>query len=505
MAASACGMPAARSPSLCRRLACTGAALLLALGAVSGTAQVLRSADQTLARIPAVRVQRAGVIVPGTPGQYNASITVRYGPSRPRAILLLMPGYLGGAGSFDRLARQIVARDPGVAVWAVDRRSNTLEPQAQLAGADTATLTRIVQEGLPVVSPERVPFMRDWGLDVALRDWRAAVQEARRLTPDVFLGGHSLGASLSGLYAAYDFGGHAGADDVRGLVMLDGLPGTLADHDLGADQYDQGGLNALGVLPGLRQLGRRPYVDTLVFGPKLASRAAAQARLAAAAPDDPAPERGLSTVPATNLAACLLQLESRYALLPFLTVQTGQPTNAIEAPSFLALALGGRDSRWLVGPQDASRPVGWQDDPAAPTDGLDFVSRYWTPLADYTEWYFPNRLTLDVAAVRTGTLGTPFEQSLRVWHTADLTLPVLGIAAERGVTHPADFVAYGKKTRGAVTVRTLAGASHLDIVAARSDQVARWIVGWMQPLRMPMPGPVAGSADDDLAAAHVSP
>ena len=123
---------------------------MLALGAAQA------AADPPLTRIPAVRVQRAGVTVPGTPAQYNASITVRYGASRPRAILLLMPGYLGGAGSFDRLARQIVARDPGVAVWAVDRRSNTLEPQAQLAGADTATLTRIVQDGLPVVPPGRV-------------------------------------------------------------------------------------------------------------------------------------------------------------------------------------------------------------------------------------------------------------------------------------------------------------------------------------------------------------
>ncbi|MFC3831908.1 MULTISPECIES: alpha/beta hydrolase [Deinococcus] len=492
-------MAAVCPSSVLRRLACGGAALMLALGAAQA------AADPPLTRIPAVRVQRAGVTVPGTPAQYNASITVRYGPSRPRAILLLMPGYLGGAGSFDRLARQIVARDPGVAVWAVDRRSNTLEPQAQLAGADTATLTRIVQDGLPVVPPGRVAFMRDWGLDVTLRDWRAAVQEARRVTPDVFLGGHSLGAGLTGLYAAYDFGGRAGADDVRGLVMLDGLPGTLADREINTDQYDQGGLNALGVLPGLRQLDRQPYVNTLVFGPRLASQAAAQARLAAAAPDALAPERGLSAVPATNLAACLLQLESRYALLPFMTVQTGQPTNAIEAPSFLALALGGRDSHWLVGPQDTSRPVGWQDDPAAPTDGQDFVNRYWTPLADYTEWYFPNRLTLDVAAARTGTVGTPFEQTLHVWHTSALTLPVLGIAAQRGVTQAADFVAYGKKTRGAVTVRTLPGASHLDIVAARSDQVARWIVEWMRPLRTPTPGPMAGPTDLDLAAAHVSP
>ncbi|THF85961.1 alpha/beta hydrolase [Deinococcus sp. KSM4-11] len=439
--------------------------------------------DAALARVPAVRVQRAGAVVPGTPAEYNASITVRYGAAHPGAVLLLMPGFLGGAGSFDRLARTIVTLDPQVAVWAVDRRSNLLEPQELLAHATPSDLIRIVQEGLPVRSPASVPFMRDWGLDVTLRDWRVAVQEARTLTPNVFLGGHSLGGSLTGLYAAYDFGGYVGSTDLRGLVMLDGLPGVLADRPMNADQYRQGGLNALGPLPGLLQLDTQPYVDSLIFGPKLAAQADAQARLAALHPDDPAPTGGLTRFPATNLAAGLLQLEDRYALLPFLTLHTGAPTNAIEAPSFAALALGGRNSHWLVGPQDAARPVGWQDDPAAPTDGLDFVRRYWTPLADYSEWYFPNRLTLDVAAARSGTRGTPFESDMRVWYTAQLSAPILGIAAQNGVTREDMYREYAAGTHATLTTRTLPDATHLDIVAARSDQVARWILDWMRPLR----------------------
>ena len=99
-----------------------------------------------------------------------------------------MPGYLGGAGSFDRLARQIVALDPGVAVWAVDRRSNLLEPQAKLARADPATLARIVQR-----SASNVAFMKDRGPDATLRDWRMAVLEARQLTPNVFPPRRALG------------------------------------------------------------------------------------------------------------------------------------------------------------------------------------------------------------------------------------------------------------------------------------------------------------------------
>ncbi|WP_309570156.1 alpha/beta fold hydrolase [Deinococcus sp.] len=439
--------------------------------------------EAALARVPAVRVQRPGMVVPGTPAEYNASITVRYGPARPRAVLLLMPGFLGGAGSFDRLARQLVALDPQLAVWAVDRRSNLLEPQAALARAAPADLAVIAREGLPVRPGDSVAFMRDWGLDVTLRDWRVAVREARTLTPDVFLGGHSLGGSLSGLYAAYDFSGYVGATDLRGLVMLDGLPGILADRPMNADQYRQGGVNAMGPLPGLAQLGSQPYVDSGIFGPKLAAQADAQARLAALHPDDLAPTGGLTRFPATNLAAGLLQLEDRYALLPFLTLHTGAPTNAIEAPSLAALALGGRNSHWVVGPQDASRPVGWQGDPAAPTDGLDFVRRYWTPLSDYSEWYFPNRLTLDVAAVKSGTRGTPFESDMRVWYTQQLRLPILGIAAQNGVTREEMYRTYAAGTHATLTTHTLPGATHLDIVAARSDQVARWILDWMRPLR----------------------
>ena len=43
----------------------------------------------------------------------------------------------------------------------------------------------------------------------------------------------------------------------------------------------------------------------------------------------------------------------------------------------------------------------------------DFVRRYLTPQSDYAEWYFPQRLTLDVNAANLGTRGTPFEQEVR--------------------------------------------------------------------------------------------
>ncbi|MDV6375259.1 alpha/beta fold hydrolase [Deinococcus arenicola] len=450
---------------------------------VHRSASMTTPSDAVLARVPAVRVVRPSFVVPGTPPYLNASITVRYGPTRPKTILLLMPGFLGGAGSFDRLARQIVALQPQTAVWSVDRRSNLLEPQGQISAANPARLAQIVRGGLPPRSKESVSYMRDWGLEVTLRDWRVAVKEARTLTPNVFIGGHSMGGSLTGLYAAYDFNGPPvdtgrGSDDIRGMVMLDGAPGLLSNQPLTRQNYDEGTGGVLGPLTGLKRLPEDPYVDTLYFGPNLASRAAAQARLAAAQPNALAPAGGLVNYPATNLAAAMVQLEQRYALLPFLALKTGRATNAIEGDNLIAAVLGGKNSYWVAGPKNPALPVGWQADPAAPSDPQDFVKRFWTPLSDYSEWYFPNRLSLDLAAVRQGTRGTPFEKDLRVWNK--VSLPALGIVAGNGVTQVAEYQKYAALVGAKMTVDILPGAAHLDITVARNDGVARWILEWIK-------------------------
>ena len=74
----------------------------------------------------------------GAPVDLNRVTTVRTrwrGPGRsaarpPRAILILIPGFLGGATTFDPLARDLVnAVGSRLEVWAVDRRPNQLEDQ----------------------------------------------------------------------------------------------------------------------------------------------------------------------------------------------------------------------------------------------------------------------------------------------------------------------------------------------------------------------------------------
>ena len=54
---------------------------------------------------------------------------------------------------------------------------------------------------------------------------------------EVILGGHSLGASLTAAYAAWDFNGKPGFEDVDGLVLIDGgLLGSFDAFDLAQAQ-----------------------------------------------------------------------------------------------------------------------------------------------------------------------------------------------------------------------------------------------------------------------------
>lgn len=474
-------------------------ALVLAVASASAPTAVAAPAD--LERVPAVRVTRPGAAVRGTPAAHNVSITVRYArTSRPRTVLILMPGFLGGAVSFDRIARQIVSLDPTVAVWAVDRRANSLEAQQDVRKASRATLARIVQNGLPTLEPARLAYMQDWGLDTTLRDWRAAVLEARQLTPNVFIGGHSLGAAMAGLYAAYDFGGKMGARDIRGIVMLDGVPGSTTGRQISEAEYDAGFSVTFARSAGRRDLASNPFVALDFYNPTRASRAAAQARLATLDPDGVSPG-GFTRYAATNLAAAMLQVEKRYAVLPFLSVTTGRASNVRESYLLPALLLNGGkggEARDPYNVLDASKPAGWSQDPNAPTDARDFVGRFWRPYGDFIEWYFPQRLTLDMSAAGLDTRNVAWMRDLRVWHTQKVNVPMLGIVAGGGIATEDEFRAYARRTSAPLTTFVAQNYAHLDVVTARSDVVARrvltWMAGTLSPSRATRPTGAPGAS-----------
>ena len=63
------------------------------------------------------------------------------------------------------------------------------------------------------------------------------MRAAHRGGREVILGGHSLGASLTAAYAAWDFNGRPGYKDVDGLVLIDGgLLGSFDAFDLAQAQ-----------------------------------------------------------------------------------------------------------------------------------------------------------------------------------------------------------------------------------------------------------------------------
>lgn len=192
---------------------------------------------------------------------------------QPDAVLVLVPGFAGGASGFAALADNLLrrARDErnlALEVWAVDRRSNQLE---DTVGLDIAEELMDPQVGLDflfgdalglelspalVEGPNRravfydpagdTAFFAQWTQLVHSQDFDAIVAEATAAASggNVFLGGHSAGTGFVASYAATDFnlaGGEPepGYAKLRGLVLLEGGGGRLADEGPDEDALDR--------------------------------------------------------------------------------------------------------------------------------------------------------------------------------------------------------------------------------------------------------------------------
>jgi hypothetical protein len=195
------------------------------------------------------------------------------GAGEPDAILILVPGFEGGAGNFAILAENLITRARAggqvLEVWGFDRRSNQLE---DLEGADIAERHADPQIaldwffggelGLPLhpelaAGPNRraqfydpqadVPFLASWTNLVFSRDIDAVVEVARgeARNQNVFLGGHSAGTGFTARYAATDFdltgnGPPApGFAKLRGLVLLEGAGGSVSATPPSEDTLDR--------------------------------------------------------------------------------------------------------------------------------------------------------------------------------------------------------------------------------------------------------------------------
>lgn len=353
-----------------------------------------------------------GYAAPGTPAKYDKVGVIKIGPSSAKNVLVLEPGTSAGSAYFVPLARWIVSKTKGWQVWSVERRENLLEDQSELnlfkEGKATATQlydyylgylkNPSITQHIQSIPTSSVEFAKQWGLNVAVQDLHRVITAAKKLGGKVALGGHSLGGSVVTAYATWDFDGRAGADDLAGLVYIDGGSGPTP-------------ISAPEATAALQALLAPDATPWLAFG------------------GIPAPYAGIFS--ATGSAAALLDpngpsLGQSSGLLPADIVpsvpvtnvgQYGYALNAATSP----LSLLAAQAHLGTG---ISASGGWNG-----AGALTPIKRFATMFSGYpmknvdgTEWYFPQRLTDDTGAVDEGN-ANPAQSVLDVHATMGHSLP----------------------------------------------------------------------------------
>ncbi len=507
-----------------------GALLIILVIASTQNGRVTHAASP----IERERIDIPGIDEPHTPAPFNRVRAFRYSApmaAEPAAVLMLLPGVNSGPNTLDILARALVERSPfPLEVWVVEPRATLLQDRrgvraaVQLNNPDVALAYyygKFPVEGR-VFTPRHqgeTGFAAYWGLDLHLRDIRAAVTEVRRRHPAaaVFLGGHSLGGVLAALYAGYDFdripgpwpaqeargvpvpSAGAGARDLRGLVMLDGVPLSIIPR-LSAEQYLRGvRIPGLPRIPGAEQLTAAdprirvgPFTDTSslarVDDSILFNVVVVYAYLR---PDEAStlpfpPRRGLAI---TNEALLGAVISNRMQKDLFVRASVGSPLGvfdripdpaAVERDGLLDLqtgrpAPGERLIRWI--PYDRSTPRGRVDLRALEEAILQ-------PGGDFTQWYMPWRLILDLGlASQLDTSDAFARQYASLTQMRHVALPALIIGAGSGLIRRVDatrfFLDHIATPSNRVSVSVLPGYTHLDIENAADNAAVEMILRWL--------------------------
>jgi hypothetical protein len=380
-----------------------------------------------LGLFPATAAAGPVVSVPGAPGpgpsRYDRVSYERFGPASARRVLILVPGTQGGAGDFSLVGPEIVRRVPGLQVWAYERRSQAFEDHTGFATGDPDRAFGYYLRGEAIgsrkfapVAGASVPYVREWGLRLALEDLRRVVMRARRGGREVILGGHSLGASMAVAYAAWDFAGRAGHRDLSGLVLIDGgLLGAFTTPQLAGVKQRLAALRAGD--PFLDLLGTNvPWASGV-----LSATAGMYARLR---PQARATLTDFPLLPASLRAPFPVTNEAGL----------GYAFDRTTSPAVLAL-IHVRAGR--VAPTGDPRP--WQDGEVSPIQNV--ARLFGRSPVDAAEWYFPTRLSLDVdGASGLGRNAVTKLLGLRVFHRRTIRLPLYALQTD--LTH-------GRVLRGA--------------------------------------------------------
>jgi pimeloyl-ACP methyl ester carboxylesterase len=356
-----------------------------------------------------------GFAAPGTPAKYNKVGVIKVGPAKAKNVLVLAPGTSAGSAYFVPLAQWLVSKLPGWQVWSEERRENLLEDQSvlNLAKHDQASPQRVFDYYLGYLSDQSitnhfrfipdssVQFAKQWGMNVAVQDLHRVIEAASKLGGNVVLGGHSLGGSVVTAYATWNFHGRPGADDLSGLVYIDGgsVPAeSAADATAALTQLKQqatpwlsfGGISApfAGLFNATGSLGALQDPNSRSLGQQFPLL----------------PGNLKPPVPVTNLG------QYGYAL----NVGTS-PSSLIAAQAHLGKGVTATAKNGLHG---------WDGSGA-----LTPIKRFATMFSgiginnvDGTEWYFPQRLTDDTRAVNNG-IANPAQSVLDVHSTMGRRLP----------------------------------------------------------------------------------
>jgi pimeloyl-ACP methyl ester carboxylesterase len=414
---------------------------------------------------PAAGASRLVTIkTPGAPGpaRFDRVFVHEFGPPDARRVLVLMPGTQGGAGDFTLTARYLERQFDGLQVWAIDRRTQALEDTRVfgLAARGRFSLKHAFDYYLgwldgahppkhfQFLDVNQYPFARQWGMKVALRDAHAVVERARRGGHSVVLGGHSLGASLTLAYAAWDFGGRPGYKDLDGMVLIDGgLLGSFDAYDLAQAKQAIADLSTGNPFAQLLGPGL-PAESAGLFG-EIAGLYAMRAARASAKT-----LQGFSLIPpALNPPFPV----TNQALLGNAFDRDSSPLEAELHANAGQLASSGDPRDWVDGGVTSVRRI-------AKTFGQEPTNSI--------EWYFPRRLTIDTnGADQLRENAVARYLGLRLMHTREVDLPLYALQTDLTHGHVLRgahrFIERSRTTRSESTlVNADPEESHLDPIMA---------------------------------------
>jgi pimeloyl-ACP methyl ester carboxylesterase len=417
----------------------TGLPLALVLGVLVAAAPAGAASE------PYVAIR--GYDEPATPAQYDRVFVRKFGSTSAKRVLVLVPGFVAGSGDFTLVARELVKRVPGLQVWAVDRRSNAFEDTSMFKAGTSLDAAYDYYLGLNfkmVDGAKDAPFARKWGLKVAMEDLRRVILSAKRGGRKVILGGHSLGGSSTVAYATWDFKGRAGYKDVDGLILVDGgLLGSFATANLSQARQRKAAIDSgdpfSALLPGLPPWAAGVFAEIGGMYAKLA-------------PDQASKPQNYPLLPAAFKPAFPVTNE---ALVGYAFDKNTSP-----AGLELLRVHAGRLA-------DSGDPRPWQDGELSPVQNL--ASTFWQEPGNGVEWYFPDRLRLDVdgmSPLKRGPVATLL--GLRPFHVAEVDDPLYAYQTDltngKIIRGARAFVRRSKVKRATYVADP--GASHLDPLTA---------------------------------------